>query len=187
MNKIQKSDMILKSSLYNLHLQQYLSTFQQHNIDFEKFLGLNEQTLKSIGIINESHRAVLITCMKYFRKLFTTTEWENVEDCHDEHLFRNYTDHILTITEEFNTDQHVISSHVEDDVVTSAPEGKRSNELPSYFDVAKHKQEANNIMTCEEEDHENLPTYSCSVFKAGYVIKKDEMAAHGVKAKNRTW
>ncbi|CAG8696606.1 11695_t:CDS:2, partial [Dentiscutata heterogama] len=65
---------------------------------------------------------------------------------------------------------------------------KDNNELPSYFDVIKHKQGLNYITIHEEEEGcEILPSYSCSVFKAGYVIKKDEMISHGVKAKRRTW
>ncbi|CAG8755205.1 6664_t:CDS:2, partial [Racocetra fulgida] len=54
----------------------------------------------------------------------------------------------------------------------------KDNELPSYLEVIKHEP---GLTTCES--CETLPAYSCSVFKAGYVLKKDEMVSHGVRAK----
>ncbi|CAG8572322.1 13127_t:CDS:2 [Cetraspora pellucida] len=59
------------------------------------------------------------------------------------------------------------------------------SELPSYLEVIKHEPGLNYMTACES--HENLPAYSCSVFKAGYVVKKDETVSHGVRAKRRTW
>ncbi|CAG8726392.1 25718_t:CDS:2 [Gigaspora rosea] len=106
--------------------------------------------------------------------------------------FKNYTDYLVTIMEESPTDHH-ITSHVNvlvnknhDDQAPSVTH-KDNNELPSYFDVVKNKQELNYITIHEEEGCEILPSYSCSVFKAGYVFKKDEMISQGVKAKRRTW
>ncbi|CAG8627947.1 42118_t:CDS:2 [Gigaspora margarita] len=106
--------------------------------------------------------------------------------------FKNYTDYLVTIMEETPTDHH-ITSHVNvlvnnNDNPAPSVTHKNNNELPSYFDVVKNnKQELNYITIHEEEGCEILPSYSCSVFKAGYVYKKDEMISQGVKAKRRTW
>ncbi|RIB07376.1 hypothetical protein C2G38_436753 [Gigaspora rosea] len=172
-----KSGITLNSLLFLYH-RKYFSTFQQHNIN----LTLNKQTLKSFGVINE-HRMIIIYALNTFK-----TERMEIGQL----TFKNYTDYLVTIMEESPTDHH-ITSHVNvlvnknhDDQAPSVTH-KDNNELPSYFDVVKNKQELNYITIHEEEGCEILPSYSCSVFKAGYVFKKDEMISQGVKAKRRTW
>jgi len=67
----------MKSILTRLHLQQYLPTFQKHDIDITIFLTLNEQTLKIIGIKNESHRKILIIWIKKLQQLLLTSTNNN--------------------------------------------------------------------------------------------------------------
>jgi len=56
-----------------IRLQQYFPLFQKKDIDLTAFLTLNEQTLKSVGIGNDSHREVLIVCIKRLQQLFLTS------------------------------------------------------------------------------------------------------------------
>src|SRR2546423_4147238 len=54
----------MESILSHLRLQQYKQTFQKHNVDFVAFLEMNEQSLKNIGIKNDQHINILVSCVK---------------------------------------------------------------------------------------------------------------------------
>jgi len=58
-----------------------------------------------------------------------------------------------------------------------------NSELPSYYDVVDRQR----IKTREEEVREELPPYSCSVHKAGYVFKKNEFSSKGYRSRDRSW
>ncbi|RIA97082.1 hypothetical protein C1645_687274 [Glomus cerebriforme] len=58
-----------------------------------------------------------------------------------------------------------------------------SGKLPSYYDVVDRPL----INTSDEEVKEELPPYSCSVHKAGYVFKKNEFSSRGYKSRDRSW
>ncbi|CAG8572755.1 1470_t:CDS:1, partial [Acaulospora colombiana] len=62
----------MKAILSNLQLQQYLPTFQRHNIDLKVFLTMNEQTLQSVGVLNETHRRILVICIRKLSQLLAT-------------------------------------------------------------------------------------------------------------------
>jgi len=63
----------LKSVLLQIQLQQYLPLFQRNEIDFTVFVTLNEQSLKSIGIKNDSHRKILLKYIRKLQQLLLTT------------------------------------------------------------------------------------------------------------------
>jgi len=55
------------------------------------------------------------------------------------------------------------------------------SKLPSYYDIVDRKR----IKSLEE--HEELPPYSCSVHKSGYIFKKNEFSSKGLRSKDRSW
>ncbi|CAB4391217.1 unnamed protein product [Rhizophagus irregularis] len=264
----------LKSVLLHIHLQQYLPLFQRNEIDFTTFLTLNEQTLKSVGIGNDSHRKVLLLYIRKLRKLILSSSTvavpiennmsseiindgdltkvsieennltiltpitEEEEPCFPE-ISNDITDNNEeeTISENKSQDNapihesdelssnetNSVSASSEDDYTPTSRSRKHystDNEdllalrkergavvrdsnwrlsmpvtnselppyhnsgLPSYHDVVDRQR----IVTCEEEViHEELPPYSCSVHKAGYVFKKNEFSSKGYRSRDRSW
>ncbi|CAI2187398.1 401_t:CDS:2 [Funneliformis geosporum] len=287
MSKAKSNKANIKSVLLQIQLQQYLPIFQRNEIDFTTFLTLNEQSLKSIGVKNESHCKILLM---YIRKLqqflltpSTTTATEShmssivenenhsIHESGDEELIKddsqltvgNNLTALTPITEEdelcfpitnvaseeesndlTDVTQSNISNAVDQKSLITAPiipsttnsadnqdtnetqsdsmednytpisltsRGRKHNstddelilamrrqrgavvrntnwrlsmpvtssELPSYFDVVDRQHFANKS--------EELPSYSCSVQKCGYIFKKNEFASKGVKSRDRSW
>jgi len=284
--------------LLQIQLQQYLPIFQRNEIDFTTFLTLNEQSLKSIGVKNESHRKILLIYIKKLQQLLTsatttTTTTENnmsqipenenrstLETFDDDELIKDDSQvqvgHVLTpiteeeepcfpvtnvLPEEVNdlqnsnptnvaqtnlnkitapiipnssttnsndiddnqdeTQSNSMSSSVdmEDDYtpISLTPRGRKHNStdnnlmlamrrqrgaavrdtnwrlsepvtnvespsLPSYFDLVDR-----HVIKKDEGGQEELPPYSCTVHKAGYVFKKNEFVSKGMKARDRSW
>ncbi|GBC02071.1 hypothetical protein RclHR1_04440001 [Rhizophagus clarus] len=262
----------LKSVLLHIHLQQYLPLFQRNEIDFTTFLTLNEQTLKSVGIGNDSHRKILLLYIRKLKKLFLTssavipiesnmssetindddltkvsieennltiltpiTEEEepcfpeisnDITDVNEEEIISvnksqdnaqihesnelstnetnsisensedNYTPtsrsrkHFSTDNEDLLTARRQRGAIVRDSnwrlsvpVTNSELPPYHNSELPSYYDVVDRQC----IKTREEEVHEELPSYSCSVHKSGYVFKKNEFSSKGYRSRDRSW
>jgi len=71
-SKSNKATTTLQSVLLQVQLQQYLPLFQGNEIDLATFLTLNEQSLKSIGIKNDSHRKALLKYIRKLQQLLTT-------------------------------------------------------------------------------------------------------------------
>jgi hypothetical protein len=255
--------------LLHIHLQQYLPLFQRNEIDFTTFLTLNEQTLKSVGIGNDSHRKLLLLYIRKLRKLFLTSttpiesnmsseiindgDLTKVSDENnlniltpiteeEEPCFPEISNDITDINEEetisenksqdnvpihesnelSSNETNSVSASSEDDynptsrsrkyystdnedilsmrrqrgvairdsnwrlsmpVTNSELPPYHHSELPSYYDVVDRQR----IKTCEEEVRDELPPYSCSVHKAGYVFKKNEFSSKGYRSRDRSW
>ncbi|CAG8608770.1 5100_t:CDS:2 [Funneliformis caledonium] len=288
MSKASKSSKVnIKSVLLQIQLQQYLPIFQRNEIDFTTFLTLNEQSLKSIGVKNESHCKILLMYIRKLQQLLLTpaqteshmssiVENENdnrsTRESNDDELIKddgqltvgNNLTALTPITEEeepltnvvneeeINDLTDVTHSNVvvddqksqitapiisdssttnstdiaddqdtneeqsednytpisltsrgrkhnsTDDELISAMRRQRgaavrstnwrlsmpvtSSELPSYFDVVDRQHHRN-----KSECHEELPSYSCTVQKSGYILKKNEFSSKGVKSRDRSW
>uniref|UniRef100_A0A1D1Z477 PH and SEC7 domain-containing protein 2 n=1 Tax=Anthurium amnicola TaxID=1678845 RepID=A0A1D1Z477_9ARAE len=256
----------LKSVLLQIHLQQYLPLFQRNEIDFTTFLTLNEQTLKSVGIGNDSHRKVLLLYIRKLQQLFLTSTaaipFENnmlSEATVEEELTKASTQEednlviLSPITEEeepsfpeisndvtvTRTDEdksqdnapnqelnehstngsrpNSTSVHVENDYTPTSRSRKHfstdnedllairrrgavrdsnwrlsmpvtndelppyySSQLPSYYDIVDRQR-------VKTSDDDELPPYSCSVYKSGYVFKKNEFSSKGYRSRDRSW
>lgn len=262
----------MKSVLLSIHLQQYLPLFQRNEIDFTTFLTLNEQTLKSVGIGNDSHRKILLLYIRKLRKLFLSStaaipiesnmpsEIINDGDLTKVSIEENNLTMLTPITEEeepcfpeisnditdINEEETISENKSQDNAPIHESDELSSNEinsvsassendytptsrsrkhystdnedllamrrhrgavvrdsnwrlsmpvtnselppyhnsgLPSYHDVFDRQR----IKTCEEEVHEELPPYSCSVHKAGYLFKKNEFSSKGYRSRDRSW
>ncbi|CAG8464565.1 3871_t:CDS:2 [Diversispora eburnea] len=236
--------------LSKFHLQQYLPLFQQHNIDFKTFLTLNGQALQSIGIINETHRNILVICIQKFSELLIakaaindptllitnddeTNHLINVEDSTEDYYesedqsedqSEDFDDGATIATmeavtkvikdEDYDIEYNVdmVKQHENDHPIVKIMEAEHSSvegsdhesnvvqteivenddilinkisrdherhELPSYYESIKNDS--------SEDGKEELPSYSCSVGKVGYLMKKNEMVAEEQKANDRSW
>ncbi|RHZ79928.1 hypothetical protein Glove_140g156 [Diversispora epigaea] len=307
MSKITRNSKVftMNKLLSKFHLQQYSPLFQKHNIDFKTFLTLNEQALQSIGIINETHRNILVICIQKFSELLIakaptvvindptisianddeTNHLINAEDSTEDYyesedqsedqsedfddgatiatieavtkvikdedygiesdvdvVEQHENDRpIVTIveTEEHSPVEGVQTRDMESDVIHQSPD---TSEIPEDFPppyssqtqksitstippsspplsgshirrsisfLRLRRQKDDNILInkvardherhklpsyyeaiendSSEEGKEELPSYSCSVGKTGYLMKKNEMVAGEKKAKDRSW
>lgn len=287
-----KQGILMESILAHLRLQQYKQTFQKHNVDFVAFLEMNEQSLKNIGIKNDQHINILVSCVVKLKAILTnlsgqmspTTTSENRENkIFDElylfetmkvDLFSSTGEDLPRLNGEFLAVQDVTQDengaasiirdveveqsststialqdltstrgHAEGSsspkaeltesstiVITIHPESgipnnerssiitrlrrhtasatddvniigksirfknqtrhsvlKHPHDPPSYYDSVERLRGMKPIYSDqEEEDQEKLPSYSCTVEKKGYIVKKNELTSHR-RANDRSW
>ncbi|KAG1048032.1 hypothetical protein G6F46_010166 [Rhizopus delemar] len=184
-NDIQSEDDLIDNPmfiiLFHLSMNHYFPLFEESGINLEEYILMSEQDFKQIGIQDPGDLDLLSTCA---RALKVHLDRKQFKDHHHSPIIKKaihaYTTNI-PLKRPFKQTNNIRP--------LSMPVFLPSLTPPPHYEPESRKERCQSMMIIprEEEGREELPAYSCTVFKMGYVNMKKEFDAPNIRTRWRHW
>jgi hypothetical protein len=196
--------------LSQLSLEHYIPLFQQEDIDLDSFLSLKKDHFISLGIQDPGDLWLLLNCSKQLKshiqekKRYSICESILEEDEEDYYSIKSHSSSeviskVIHAYDAYNPLKNLLappgtviprnSAKLARPVSMPVQLPSALSPPPDYHQLLLKRLDKSKSMIFprEEEGREELPAYSCTVYKMGYVSIKKEYDAPNIKSKWRTW